>query len=516
MKPETGIPIYRVAELRAREQRAQAGLEAGALMRRAGRSVASLAQQIALEYPGTVLVLVGRGNNGGDALVAATELARLGTRVTLALLEAPERFAGDALTAWQGWSALGLPVQRDLAGLNEAALVIDGLFGIGAHDALPEQAQRWIESVNDWRRRTGRPVLAIDIPSGLHADSGAILGRAIVASHTISFLGAKPGLFTGAGPDCVGQLLLDDLGAAPDSRDAASGVLNSPVAFAGAIHARAANSHKGNFGSLGVFAGARGMTGAALLCSRAALYAGTGRVYLHMPDGALEVDLLHPEIMLRNGFAGLSLDAHAAGPGLGNAPHVQSALRLLIGAPGPCVLDADALNILASDQESRESWTARSGEKVLTPHPLEAARLMGMGVDYVQSARVARALELASHLASVVVLKGAGSIIAHPDGHFAINPTGNAGLASAGTGDVLTGIVGALLAQGSNAWHAALAATWLHGSAADDLVGSGTGPIGLTASDLLPAIRNRINRVVDESSPRAAPNGGASRPGLQP
>lgn len=487
------IPIYRLAELRALEQGALAALPAGTLMQRAGARAAKLTLEIAGERPGEVLLLVGPGQNGGDALVAATHLRQRGIAVRVALLDAPEQLRGDARAAWQAWAVPGSVAQRDLAGLERASVVVDGLFGIGLNRAMPEHACSWAKSVNAWRRARRGAVLALDIPSGVSAETGAVLGCAIDATHTLSFLGAKPGLFTGDAPDQVGLLTIDTLGV---ERGPASGILNGPDAFCPALAPRRRASHKGQFGNLGVLAGARGMTGAGLLCARSALFAGAGRIYLQLPEGDLRVDLLHPELMLRDSLEDLDLQALAVGPGLGQGHAALLALERTFAYPGACVLDADGLNALAGHAHLRQRWLERSGARVITPHPLEAARLLSSSAAKVQSDRVGAALELATSLASITLLKGAGSIIAQADGRFAINPSGNPGLSSAGTGDVLTGLIGALLAQGLDAWHAALAGAWLHGAAADRLVADGHGPIGLSAMELLPAIRSCLNECV--------------------
>jgi len=486
----SGTAIYLLNELRELERSAQAALAPGTLMQRAGTRAAQVTLQIAAEHPGPILVLAGPGNNGGDALVAAARLHREGVVVHVALLEDPGRWRGEAASAWQAWSALGAPAQRELAGLEHASVVVDGLFGIGLNRPLPANAQAWVASVNRWREERARPLLALDIPSGLSAESGAVMGVAIKATHTLSFLGAKAGLYTGAAADHVGEIIIDTLGVAAGH---ASGVLNGPTLFEDGFAERARDSHKGQFGSLGVLAGARGMSGAGLLCARMALYAGAGRVYLHMPDIELIAELAHPELMLRDSLEGLQLQALAAGPGLGSTPLAHELLARALLGKIPCVLDADGLNLLAAHDALRQSWIGRDSLKVITPHPLEAARLLNESAQAVQGNRVGAAQTLAASLGCVVILKGSGTIIARPDGQFAINPNGNPGLASGGTGDVLTGLIGALLAQGHDAWRAALAATWLHGDAADRLVASGVGPIGLTASELLPAIRAGLN-----------------------
>ncbi|MGA2550199.1 MAG: NAD(P)H-hydrate dehydratase [Burkholderiaceae bacterium] len=484
------FPLYLTAELRVLEATAQAGLAPGALMDLAGASIAARALEKASDRGGSLLILAGPGNNGGDALTAATLLRQRGVSVRVALLDAASVYHGDAARAWQHYLESGGEAVQTLE-FAGASIVIDGLFGIGLNKPVAEHAAHWIARVNEWQQKTRRPVLAIDIPSGLAADTGAILGASIRATHTVSFLGAKPGLYTNDGPDCSGEITIDLLGTKPLGH---VGFLTGPADFAAALKARARNSNKGQFGNLGIFAGSRGMVGAALLCSRMALYGGAGRVYVAPPghDPGF-VDWLHPELMVRSDFAGLKLAAGVAGPGLGEPLPDPATLDSLIEDPIPLVLDADALNAVAKNTSLRASVRARGAATVLTPHPLEAARLLGSDVANVQRDRIAAALRLAREFQAHVVLKGAGTVVASPEQSWAINPTGNPGLAAPGTGDVLAGLLGALLAQGWGAWHAALGAVYLHGAAADQLVAGGRGPVGLSASELIETIRAQLN-----------------------
>ncbi|MFA9219167.1 MAG: NAD(P)H-hydrate dehydratase, partial [Sphingomonadaceae bacterium] len=263
------------------------------------------------------------------------------------------------------------------------------------------------------------------------------------------------------------------------------------------LRARRHNSHKGSYGNVAVIGGAHGMGGAPILAARAALYSGAGKVYALFSEQAPAYDSQHAELMCR---LASDVDFNSAvlviGPGLG---HAQNALDLLVRAIASDSLllaDADALNLLASDPVLQTALAHRPASSVLTPHPLEAARLLGISIAEVQADRVGAARQLAALLSAIVVLKGSGTVIAAPDGDAVINTSGNAALATAGTGDVLSGLCGALLAQGWPRWEAALAAVWLHGMAADVLVSDGTGPIGVTAGELIPAIRVALNRMV--------------------
>jgi hydroxyethylthiazole kinase-like uncharacterized protein yjeF len=379
-------------------------------------------------------------------------------------------------------------------------LVVDALFGIGLARPLAGRARE----LALWTASLDCPVLALDLPSGLEADTGGLNGPkgvAVTATHTITFLGNKPGLHTGEGCDHAGEVRVDMLGADGLHGESAQAVLNGPALFAEHLAPRRRNSHKGSFGDVAVLGGARGMAGAAVLAARAALHGGAGRVFAAMLDPGMAVDPLQPEIMFRDA-AGMDFGGRTvvAGPGMGNADAAIHLFGKVIEARAPLVADADALNLAAVRPELHEGLAAHCGELVLTPHPLEAARLLGVTAPIVQADRLEHARELALRLNGVVVLKGAGSVIARPDGFVALNTSGNPGLATGGSGDVLAGFCGALLAQGWPAWEAALGAVWMHGAAADWLVTDGVGPIGLTAGELPKAIRAVFNALVAEAS----------------
>jgi hydroxyethylthiazole kinase-like uncharacterized protein yjeF len=281
--------------------------------------------------------------------------------------------------------------------------------------------------------------------------------------------------------------------------------LLDPQSVTRALSPRRANTHKGSYGSLGIIGGAAGMVGAAWLAGRAALRLGTGRVYVGMIDNAAPaLDPAQPELMLRSADAILKLDqlsALAVGPGMGQSAMAKGLLKNAIRADLPLVLDADALNLLAQEPIMRRAVPRRTAPTVITPHPAEAARLLGVSTGEVQANRIAASLTLAQRLRCDVVLKGAGSICASADGRWRINTTGNPGLASAGQGDVLTGMVAALIAQGASAPDALAAAVHLHGAAADALVADGVGPAGLTASEVIDRARSILNqRIVGEQS----------------
>jgi hydroxyethylthiazole kinase-like uncharacterized protein yjeF len=351
------------------------------------------------------------------------------------------------------------------------------------------------------------PVLALDVPSGLDADTGAVIGPegiAVQASHTITFIGDKPGLHTSDGQDHAGKVQVAALEIDPSVFPAARACLVSSSLFSAWLRPRRRNSHKGSFGNAIVLGGAQGMVGAPVLAARTALHAGAGRVYIAFAGEGPAYDSVQPELMCRPASAvDFTSGAVIAGPGLGESHGAAGLLLRAIASPGPLLLDADALNLLACSPELQNALAQRERGAILTPHPLEAARLLGVNSAAVQADRLAAARQLAAQFRATVVLKGSGTVIAAPTHDetaldAAINVTGNPALATAGTGDVLSGLCGALLAQGWPEWEAALAAVWMHGAAADMLVEKGIGPIGLAAGELIPAIRTTLNRMVRE------------------
>ena len=485
-----------------------------ALMTRAGEASARLAGLLAAGRGGPVVVAVGPGNNGGDGWVAAAALARL-RRVVVVDVFGTEPKAAEAIDARDALRARGYEIRRDVP-VAEAALVIDALLGIGLTRDVDGALAIAIAAINDCHS----PVLSLDVPSGLDAMTGVVRGSCVRATHTLTFIADKPGLHTNAGPDHAGRVHVDNLGAGDLVRERALGCLLRLGDVR--MPARAGNAHKGTFGTLGIVGGNAGMVGAALLAGRAALFAGAGKVRVALLDAVIPVDPVHPELMLSSLDETLRADVVLVGPGGGAAPEgilAREVLSRAIDLAVPLVLDADALNVLARDASLRDRLARRTAPTVVTPHPAEAARLLGSdtsrGSDSsrrqvpdpipfsrrqvsdpipVQADRVAAALALARLLRASVVLKGAGSVCAFSDGRWSINTTGNPGLASAGTGDVLAGVVGALLAQRLAPGDALELAVCVHGAAADALVARGIGPAGLTASEVACEIRAVLGR----------------------
>ena len=487
------------------------------LMQRAGAAVAKFALTLDKKKSAAILVLAGPGNNGGDAWVAAAALKKGGHQVTVIALgdhkfgDAAAKSAHAAFVRGKG------AVRKDIPKDVEFDLVIDGLFGIGLGRAPGGAFANTIEQVNAMRSQHGAPVLAIDIPSGLASDTGVALGATIVADYTLTFLGFKPGMFTGNGKDHAGEVQLEMLGVKTLVDAEISGELLTASNVRGLIPVRRQQSHKGTYGNAGIIGGAEGMVGAAVLAARAALYMGPGKVFLGVAAKDIPAfDPLNPEIMVRKAdelVADQGLTAIAIGMGLGADKSAPRLLSAVLGRQLPIVLDADALNLLATTPSFVAALAARSAKSstggpsgarmlqtplqywtlVLTPHPGEAARLMNVSVAHLEADRVTSAIALAKRFDGIVVLKGAGTIIAAPDGRYFINTSGNPGMASGGMGDALSGMIVAFLAQGMAALDAAKLAVYLHGAAADACMEHGMAPHGLTASEVIFEARMLLN-----------------------
>lgn len=447
-------------------------------MQRAGLAVARLALALA-PHAQRIWLACGPGNNGGDGLEAALHLQRWGKQPIVTWLGDSTRAPADALAALQRATAAGVTIVEQPPA--QAEFCVDALLGIGSQQREPAgRMADWIKQMNG----CGAPILAVDLPTGLNADSGIASALHVKACHTLSLLTLKPGLFTAQGRDACGQLWLDDLGIGPDlqhSVPATARLVAQPE-----LPLRAHASHKGSFGDVAVLGGAPGMTGAALLAATAALHAGAGRVLVGLlEDLSQSVDMTQPELMFRPidslDFTQLTL---VCGCGAGTA--VNSIIHRVLVSAAPLVLDADALNAIAADTSLQALLRERAlrASSVLTPHPLEAARLLACSVGQVQQDRLAAAEQLAAKFACAVVLKGSGSVIAAPGQITVLNFTGNARLASAGTGDVLAGLIGARLASGAAAFEAACTAVYQHGHLADDWPAASA----LTASRLAQAL----------------------------
>ncbi len=485
-------PIFTVAGIRSIEHRVMPDADPP-LMERAGRAAAEEAFRLTMEKPGRVLIVCGPGNNGGDGLVMARRLLQAKREVTVVFDGDPARLPADAVAAYAAWREAGGGLETELPESPEGgwALIADALFGIGLQRPVTGHYAQLIESLN----RFNGPKLAIDVPSGIDADTGKVLGTAFRATHTLTFIALKPGLLTLDGPDHVGNLIVRTLDIDIAEHARPPGHVVDSALFKHRLTPRLNNSHKGDFGEAGIIGGAGGMNGAALLAGRAALKLGAGRVFVSLLDErAPTVDFIQPELMLRTSEQVLhQANALAVGPGLGLDQRASAVLGNALALELPLVLDADALTLLAHSGDFRRLICRRAAPTLLTPHPGEAGRLLGTDAAAVQRDRVSAAVELAQRYRALVVLKGCGSVIALPDQRWLINTTGHPGMAAGGMGDVLSGLLVALLAQGWPAESALLAATHLHGAAADRLAREGVGPIGLTAGEVCEASRGVFN-----------------------
>jgi hydroxyethylthiazole kinase-like uncharacterized protein yjeF len=493
-----GSALLKVASIRALEERWFASLPAGELMQRAAIAVADEAERMLRELPRatTVLALIGPGNNGADALLAALDLTERGF-ICFALALSTERpKSGDAAAAWNRWTESGREIGQ-INSLNallaESPLVIDGLFGIGLKRPITGAAAEAVAQVN----RLALAVVAVDVPSGIDADRGSIIGGpegiAVRASSTVTMIADKPGLHTGEALDHVGRLHVVELhqDSLPMGSDA--DLLEEAETHA-LIAPRGRNTNKGSFGTVGIIGGAQGMGGAALLAARGAQAAGAGKVFIASPDAAV-FDPAQAHLMTRTMSAAFSgTDALCMGCGLGSSGQAADALQSGLRTSLPLVLDADALNLLCALPKLVKILQTRQAPTILTPHPLEAARLLGWTVDQVQAQRQQCAVELAATYRCCVVLKGAGSIIAIENGEATICASGAPALATAGTGDVLAGVITTLLAQAYPPRQAAMLGTSLHALAGERWQRANPNGIGMSAAELPALIRQGFNR----------------------
>ena len=497
-------PLYSVAATRQLEQHAAASLPPHSLMQRAGLSVARLALALA-PHARRIWIACGPGNNGGDGFEAALQLHQWGKAVVVTWTGPSPGKTGpppDAHASRERALAAGVPMATQPPA--DFDFCIDALLGIGARldPAHPGTGlmQQWLEVM----QASPAPRLAVDVPTGLDADTGFAAATKFIAARTheerakglftLSLVTLKPGLFTAHGRDCAGEVWFDDLGvqatAAPAMPAPCARLLGADRATQ-PLRVKAAHaSHKGLFGDVAIVGGEAGpdshMMGAALLAARAALHAGAGRVFVALlGEAAIGLDLRQPELMFRSPEA-LDLKHQVVVCGCGGGEAVKTVIAKVLSAATRVVLDADALNAIANDPQLQTLLTARHRRgysTVLTPHPLEAARLLGGTAAEVQASRLTAARQLAERFQCVVVLKGSGSVIAAPHQQTCVNASGNALLATAGTGDVLAGMIGAYLAGGIDAFDAACSAVFVHGKRADAWAAEQPGR-ALTASAL--------------------------------
>ncbi len=459
------LPLHDIAATRRIEQSAAQALPAHTLMQRAGLAAARLAMALK-PHARHIWIACGPGNNGGDGLEAARHLHQWGFPLTATWLGNTDSAPPDTRAAWARAENAGIRISSEPPA--HADLCIDALLGIGASRAPQGLMAEWIRHMH----RSASHVLAIDVPSGLNADTGMPLGAesATVHAHdTLSLLTLKPGLFTGQGRDAAGTVWFDTLDVIQQQADFTA-FLNEYEPDDTRLHA----SHKGSYGTVAVVGGAPGMAGAALLAARAALHSGAGRVFVALLDGSSAgVDANQPELMLRPVHS-LDFPQLSVVCGCGGGDAVRTELPRALSSARQLVLDADALNAIAADTQLQSLLVSRGRLRtnetrptVLTPHPLEAARLLACSTADIQADRLKAAQSLAERFGATVVLKGSGTVIASPGELPRIHHGGNARLATAGTGDVLAGMLGARLAQGGDALRAACQAVAHHAHLAD-------------------------------------------------
>jgi len=507
-------PTSRAIDKTAMDKYGIPGME---LMEKAGKGVA----EVALSMMGSpeaglrAVIFCGKGNNGGDGYVAARHLREAGVEAVVLSLCEMRSLKGDAATAALAWTDTGGKVEELLSieavqgaasAVEEASLLIDAIFGTGLTVEPTGVHAEAIRLINC----SSRKVLSIDIPSGVDATTGAVLGVAVKADVTATMAMPKLGLFLPPGRALSGRVEVVDIGVPPDLTQDKSIKWNliAPSDIAGILRPREVEAHKSSHGHLIVLAGSPGMTGAACMCSSAALRAGAGLVTAGVPEslhGIMEIKTTEvmtvglPETPSRR--LGLcSFDeikravngkrAIVIGPGAGASEELSELIGLILKEMKiPVVIDADGLNSLAPKIASLKG---ANPEVVLTPHPGEMARLLNSDIRSIQADRIGAAERLVEMTGATVVMKGAYTVIACPDGQIYLNPTGNPGLATAGTGDILSGMIGAFLAQGYSACGSCLAAVYIHGLAADEAK-KNTGEIGMIATDLLEFIPRLVN-----------------------
>ena len=510
------MKIVTAEQMRAIDRKAieEAGIPGLTLMENAGRAVAEAACRMTQAFPDRpIAIICGRGNNGGDGLVAARHLAAMGRQPQVYLAGRADDVTGDAKANLDRLAEAGLTAVeiedtgRVSRACRQAGLIIDALLGTGLSGPVTGLPEKLIEAIND----CGRPVLAVDLPSGLNADTGNPMTLAVLADATITLGLPKLGLYLHPGVDYAGRVTIADIGLPPSEIEGEVGELVDEEWVRMLLPQRRRGAHKGEFGRVLVIAGSAGMTGAAALTAEAALRVGAGWVTVGCPasiNDVLEVKLTEamtfglPETYDRTldtrALAPIlelskTVDVLAIGPGLSRDPETAVLVRRLVArADRPMVIDADGLNAVADAGMILEGEHA---PMVLTPHPGEMGRLMGVSTDKVQGNRKHFAEAAANRFGSVIILKGACALIAETGRPVTVNPTGNPGMATGGTGDVLTGMVAGLIAQGLLPFEAAAAATYLHGLAGD-VAAAELGEASLLAGDLLETLPEAFRRVM--------------------
>jgi NAD(P)H-hydrate epimerase len=485
-----GRALYTAGQVRDLDRRAihELGIPGYELMTRAGHATLNALRSL---WPAarSITVLCGPGNNGGDGYVVARVARAQGLPAHVVALGDPRQLSGDARRAHDDFVAAGGRCEPWSPSMLESDVIVDALYGTGLTRAVSGEAASMIAAAN----ACGRPIVAVDVPSGLHADSGAVLGIATRAALTVTFIGRKLGLYLGAAPGHAGRIVFDGLQVPPETYAVATPAarLLDESAVHEALPRRPRAAHKGDHGHVLVVGGGPGMPGAARLAGEAALRAGAGLVTLAVHPENVGVVAGRPEMMCVAARVASDLvtalsraTVVAVGPGLGQGEWSRGLFETALASGKPLVVDADALNLLAAAPRRNAQW-------VLTPHPGEAARLLGTTSAAIQAERLAAARQLQERYGGNVVLKGAGSIVHGGEGLPGLCDRGNPGMAAGGMGDVLTGIVAGIEAQCQNLDLAARAGVFVHALAGD--LAACHGERGLLASDVLEQVRACVN-----------------------
>ncbi|MBI2828291.1 MAG: NAD(P)H-hydrate dehydratase [Acidobacteria bacterium] len=521
--------ILNAAQMREADRHTveEIGIPSLVLMENAGRQVVA-AMEAAYEarLDGRVGVLCGRGSNGGDGFVVARTLMQRGVDAAVFVIGSVADVRGDARTNLDILGRLGVTVveigdeqtwELHFSEISQCTLIVDAVFGTGLKSALGGMMETVVADIN----ASGIPIVSIDLPSGMSADTPHLVGDCVDASMTVTLAAPKLPLVLPPGEAHAGDVVIADIGIPPDVLEGLEGPhidLLTPEQVRALVEPRAPESHKGDFGRVTIVAGSRGKTGAAYLAAAGALRSGAGLVTVATPASCLPiVASMAPEFMTeplaeaRNGTVvaaavdavfELQHDVIACGPGLGRGPAVAEFVRALVDrSTVPLVLDADALTALADDPSGLAGREER--DLIITPHPGEMARLVGASVDEVQANRIQVAADFAATHRLYVVLKGHRTIVVTPERHVFINPTGNAGMATGGTGDVLTGMIAAWLAQLLDAEAACRLAVFLHGAAGDLAEGS-EGQVAMTATDLVAHLGDALNQLTGRDKESAS------------
>ena len=485
--------LYSAAQVRALDAYASEslGVPGYTLMKRAGEGAL---RYLRSRWPTAyrIVIVCGAGNNGGDGYVLARFAQAAGLTVSVLAATPSERLKGDARQAYEDFAASGGRIQPFAPSLlGEGEVVVDALLGTGLQDAVRPELAAVINAINS----SGRPVFAIDVPSGLDSDTGVPLGLAVRADCTVTFVGLKTGLFIGDGPEFAGTIYFDDLEVTSPGNEEFPPRLERilDVEIARALPRRARGSHKGDFGRVLIIGSGVGMPGAVRLAGEACLRVGAGLVTVAVaPENVAAIASGRPELIclplndvdeLREPIE--RADVVAIGPGFGRSDWARRALRAVLDCAKPLVVDADALNLVAESAPlKRDNW-------ILTPHPGEAGRLLGSHTNDIQRNRLAALSALVERYGGVSILKGAGTLVGGTDRTPAVCERGNPGMASAGMGDVLTGAVAGILAQCRDAWQAARVGVLVHAMAGDAV--ARTGERGLLASDVARELRTCVN-----------------------